>query len=83
MTNQKMWKNHHSFYLVTYEVRLLARRNNFLIQQIYNESSDDDSSDSKAGESDDFAYDSSAFNMSTISEQPDDDESLRRRSFDM
>lgn len=47
MTEQKLWKNHHSFYVVQYEIRTMARKSNDLNQQNDNEgTSDDDSASS-------------------------------------
>lgn len=83
MTNQKMWKNRHSFYLIRYQVRLLARRNNILIQQNYNESIDDDDSSGYEGESDfeDSGYNCSSFNM-TMLDEPTGESSLTRSILD-
>lgn len=43
MTSRNMWQNHHSFYVIEYEVRLVARKNNDLIQQNVEEKSDESS----------------------------------------
>lgn len=41
MTSHNMWQDHHSFYVIEYEVRLVARKNNDLIQQNHDEKSDE------------------------------------------
>lgn len=47
MTAQKLWQNHHSFYVIQYEIRTMERRNNDLIQQNHNEG-DEDTSDNES-----------------------------------
>lgn len=45
MTAQKLWQNHHSFYVVQYEIRTITRKSNNLIQQNGNERDEDTSDD--------------------------------------
>lgn len=58
MTSQNLWQNHHSFYVIEYEIRLMARKNDDLIQQ----NPMDDRSDAESelaiyeGEDDESAY---------------------------
>lgn len=43
MTSHNMWQDHHSFYVIEYEVRLVARKNNDLIQHNLEEKGDESS----------------------------------------
>lgn len=44
MTEQKLWQNLHSFYVIQYEIRTMERKSNNLIQQ-NNDEGDEDTSD--------------------------------------
>lgn len=63
MTTQNMWQDHHSFYVIEYEIRTVARASNGLIQQNSNESGDGDSetTDDSSYELDESASDDSAY----------------------
>jgi hypothetical protein len=51
MTTQKIWQNHHSFYVVQYEIRMMARKSNNLIQQNHNEKDEDIGDHNEANDS--------------------------------
>lgn len=60
MTSRNIFQNHHSFYVIKYEIRLLARLTNGLIQHIDDEKVDETSEDESVSSdtSEDSAYDS-------------------------
>ena len=81
MTTHNMWQDQHSFYVIEYEVRLVARKNNDLIQQNIDERSDENSdteSMSTVSINSSFSDEDSAYGSSTSESSIDDiNENLR------
>lgn len=59
MTAQNMWQNHHSFYEIKYEIRVVARNNDDLIQQNGEKNNESSDTESTSASESDSAYSSS------------------------
>lgn len=64
MTAQNMWQNHHSFYEIKYEIRLVVRNNGDLIQHNIEQNEDEKNNESSDTES-----------VSTVSSEQDSNSS--------
>lgn len=81
MTAENMWQNHHSFYEIKYEIRVVARNNDDLIQQNDDEKNDE-SSDTESvsstvnSEQDNSSLDSAYSSSGPIASDESFDESI-------
>lgn len=70
-----MFQNHDSFYVIKYEIRLLASLTNDLIQHIDNEKADETSEDESVSSDseDDYMSEDSAYDSENESSSSDDE----------
>lgn len=75
MTAQKLWQNHHSFYVIQYEIRTITRKSNNLIQQNDNEGDENSSDEDDDSVSTFNTHESSSGDSAYSSPSDSDDES--------
>lgn len=75
MTRRMMFQNHDSFYVIKYEIRLLARLTNGLIQHIDDEKVDEtsDGESVSSDSEDDYMSEDSAYDSENESSSSDDE----------